>query len=255
MGPKDKRRNAVNLAGLASRLRRLVGSKSELAAEEPVLEVDVDAARASDKLDLVVRILTAEHSSLRAQVVFQMDRANRMATFGVLGASGVLTLVASSNMDAGSRLSVALVVAAALAFVTLTYVGIVGEEIQTARYLRDQGDYVRRILEPDMPQKFAGRDGLSLPPVLAFEERMASRTRAPLWVKITSSLAAFEVAATALMAVAILVWCAAFYNSQPSSQDALNQILVVVDVVLAIVAVAAVLFLLRLQDSQATRTQ
>jgi hypothetical protein len=91
----------------------------------------------------------------------------------------------------------------------------------------------------------------TVPPVLAFEERMARRTRAGWWIKLTSSLAGFELGATAVMAVSILVWCAGTYITNPDSRTTLSFGLLVSDGVLAGVAILAILLFLRLQDGQA----
>ena len=130
-------------------------------------------------------------------------------------------------------------------------VGIVGESFQAGDYLRDQGDFVRRILGNGVPDTFKGRNGLKIAPVLAWEELEALRTRRRGWVRRTSSLAALESAASVMMGLALFVWALYTLGSEPNSRDLFNAALAGLDALLAILALVAGALLLRLQDRRA----
>jgi predicted nucleic-acid-binding Zn-ribbon protein len=206
---------------------------------------------ASEAESLVVQAVLAEYGAIRSHVDFQIGRVTNLSAFSVIGAAAVLSVVASARLDAATDVSVELLLVAALALVQIAGVGIVGESFQAGDYLRDQGDFVRRILGNGVPDTFKGRNGLKIAPVLAWEELEALRTRRRGWVRRTSSLAALESAASVMMGLALFVWALYTLGSEPNSRDLFNAALAGLDALLAILALVAGALLLRLQDRRA----
>jgi hypothetical protein len=201
----------------------------------------------------VLDAILAEHQAIRAQILFQMGRANRLATLGIGAAGALLTTLIGLKVVPDLQFTVAGLVSAGLAVIALSYVGVVGEELQAADYLRDQGDFVRSMLGRLLPTTYPGRNGATTPPVLAWEELAARRTRAPGWVMITSSLAAIELAATVLFAAAVLLWLVLEWQANPVVQTDVNRWCFGAAALLTGAAIAAVLYVLRLQNARAAR--
>lgn len=129
----------------------------------------------------------AEFTAVREQILSQMGRAHRLAVYGVGGAAAVLTAVAGFALPAPGPVVAQLLVVAGPALIAWAYIGIVGEGMPAGEYLLDLGDQVRSWLDhPDLPQI------IETTPLLRFEERLASRTHATLWTKLSSSLATAE---------------------------------------------------------------
>jgi hypothetical protein len=206
---------------------------------------------ASVATGLVVQTALAEYGAIRSHVDFQIGRATSLSAFSVVGTAAVLSVVASAHLDTATELSVELLLVAALALVQIACVGIVGESFQAGDYLRDQGDFVRGILDVGLPVTFTGRNGLDIAPVLAWEELEAMRTRRRGWVRRTSSLAALESAASVILGIALFVWALYTLKTEPVSRNVINVALGCFDGLLAFVAVVAGILLLRLQDRRA----
>jgi hypothetical protein len=204
-----------------------------------------------EQRELLIYAIAAEHQAIRAQVVFQMGRANQLATVAIGGAAAILTALVGLRLDSPLQLSATSLVSAGLAFITLAYVGVVGEELQAADYLRDQGDLVRRLLVDVIPETYEGRNGARTAPVLAWEELAATRTRAPRWVTFTSSLAALELGATVVLALAVLAWSVWAWVSDSALRSTVNNALIAIDALLTAAAVMSVFFVLLVQDRRA----
>ena len=198
-----------------------------------------------EQRELLIYAIAAEHQAIRAQVVFQMGRANQLATVAIGGAAAILTALVGLRLDSPLQLSATSLVSAGLAFITLAYVGVVGEELQAADYLRDQGDLVRRLLVDVIPETYEGRNGARTAPVLAWEELAATRTRAPRWVTFTSSLA------TVVLALAVLAWSVWAWVSDSALRSTVNNALIAIDALLTAAAVMSVFFVLLVQDRRA----
>lgn len=205
--------------------------------------------------ELVVLTVGTEAASLRAQIDMQVTRATHLSSFSVVAAAAILTLLATADPSLADAVTVALVVAAALALTQLSFIGIVGETLQAGDYLRDQGDFIRELLSPALPETFEGRNGLTLPPVLAWEELAARRTRASRWITLTSSLAALEGLAAAIFGVVIFVAAILTLADQTSTRTPLNLGIAVVDAGLVVVTLGVVWYMLRVQDRRAVRPE
>ena len=205
----------------------------------------------NDGIGFVIQAVLAEHQAIRSQILFQMGRANRLATLGIGAAAAILTTVIGLKPDPALQLAVTCLVSAGLALIALSYVGVVGEELQAADYIRDQGDFVRGLLVDVLPKVFPGRNGATIPPVLAWEELAARRTRAPAWVTITSSLAAMELGATVIFAFVVLAWSFREWLTDPAAQTPMTSGLLGMDALLTGAAVAAVWYGLHLQEQRA----
>lgn len=202
---------------------------------------------------MAVEVATAEHVALRGQMTFQIDRANRLATFGVAAAVAVLAFLSQQPRSVHDSALAYLLVTLELATVALAYVGVVGEQIQIARYLRVQAIWIRSQLGelPDATYSPLLPD-LGAPPVLAWEEFMNRRTRGPRWLTVTSSLAILELAGTAGFGIVMFVVAlATLFNTTAMTPELAG--LVIVDLVAVAAVVVAIITLVAMQRREALR--
>jgi hypothetical protein len=75
---------------------------------------------------LVLDAILAEHQAIRAQILFQMGRANRLATLGIGAAAALLTTIVGLNVLPDLQFTVAGLVSVGLAVIALSYVGVDG---------------------------------------------------------------------------------------------------------------------------------
>ena len=201
----------------------------------------------SDGATQGIEAAIAEHESLRAQMVAQMQRAHGLATFGVGGGLAILGLLSLQLADAEGRALEYLGVAIGLGVVALAYVGVVGEEIQLACYLRVQGKWVRdQILGLPVPS-YGKLPDLSVPPVLAWEELMARRPTGPRWIRATTLLATFELGATALFGAFLFVLALGILADEPAGRSPWTLALAVLDTLTILAMLASIAVLRRLQ--------
>jgi hypothetical protein len=192
--------------------------------------------------ELRVQAALAEYGAVRQEILFKMDKAHRLATYGIGAAGALLTASAGFGLHVGDLVTIAAALAFGLGVIALTYIGIVGEELQASDYLRGVGALIRDLLRsPELPD--IGPDS----PLLRYEDAMATRTRARSWIVFTSSLAALELLASVLAACGLLAWAQLTYLSDPAAQTISSALVIGCDYVLAATAIGAAVVILVIQ--------
>jgi hypothetical protein len=200
-------------------------------------EVSLDDSRTpgGESRRLVVDVILTEYATLRQEMVHQVGRQTQLVTFGIGGSVAVVSAAATWAKDAVVVGSIAMVLAAGLALVTVAYIGVLEQELMLSEYLRDQAAQLRRLVASDPPLGYVGK-----PPLLSWEDRVAEVADLTLMKAIGFALGSFELGSLVFTAAAFFAGGAWLYLTSPVSGASFGAGLMLLDTVMVLVVLGAV---------------